>query len=168
MNDPLHSSFYLFGFYRNGTQPGQYLITAYGAKPDGVTNKNVTAIQKAIDDAAAAGGGTVMIPRGRFYQAWSALNQMWSWIYMKKPCCWPASTGWIMAGLQASAVYWRIMQKILRSRGKDRSTGKAICWSMTCELRSGEIYDDEWKISIPGTKAQWKKKNRPVSLNLKL
>ena len=46
-------------------QKKDFVITAYGAKPDGVTN-NVSAIQKAIDDATNAGGGRVVIPRGRF------------------------------------------------------------------------------------------------------
>jgi len=46
-------------------QSKEFDIRAYGARPDGVTN-NVAAIQRAIDAAAAAGGGRVLIPRGRF------------------------------------------------------------------------------------------------------
>lgn len=41
-----------------------YNIINYGAKPDGTTN-NTTAIQKAIDEAAAQ-GGVVLIPAGNF------------------------------------------------------------------------------------------------------
>ena len=48
-----------------GGQQKDFVISNYGAKPDGVTN-NVAAIQKAIDDASAAGGGRVVVPRGRF------------------------------------------------------------------------------------------------------
>lgn len=40
-------------------------ITAFGAVADGKTN-NREAIQRAIDEAAARGGGTVLIPSGRF------------------------------------------------------------------------------------------------------
>jgi polygalacturonase len=41
-------------------------ILAYGAKSDGPALANQTAINAAIDAAAAAGGGTVVIPQGTF------------------------------------------------------------------------------------------------------
>lgn len=40
-------------------------ITDYGAKPDGTT-ENTAAIQKSIDACKIAGGGTVIVPAGRF------------------------------------------------------------------------------------------------------
>jgi len=43
----------------------QYNITSFGAKGDGRTI-NTSAIQKAIDLASAEGGGTVIVPEGRF------------------------------------------------------------------------------------------------------
>ena len=46
-------------------QPGHYLITDYGAVADGAT-LNTSAIQRAIDAAASAGGGVAEIPKGRF------------------------------------------------------------------------------------------------------
>ncbi|HEV7403239.1 MAG TPA: glycosyl hydrolase family 28 protein [Chthoniobacteraceae bacterium] len=47
-------------------EPGkQFVITQNGAVADGVT-LNTVAIQKTIEAAAAAGGGTVVIPRGTF------------------------------------------------------------------------------------------------------
>lgn len=42
-----------------------YLITDYGARGDGIT-LNTHAIQRAIDDAAAAGGGRVVVPAGNY------------------------------------------------------------------------------------------------------
>lgn len=42
-----------------------YQITEYGAIADGVTN-NSQAIQKAVDACAAAGGGRVIVPTGKF------------------------------------------------------------------------------------------------------
>ena len=43
--------------------PTVYRITHYGATRDGVTN-NAAAIQKAIDECSAAGGGRVVVPSG--------------------------------------------------------------------------------------------------------
>lgn len=43
----------------------RYVITGYGAVGDGKT-LNTTAIQRAIDEASAAGAGVVEIPKGKF------------------------------------------------------------------------------------------------------
>ncbi len=43
-----------------------YDVTRYGARPDGATD-NTAAIQKAIDDCAAKGGGRVLVPGGGKY-----------------------------------------------------------------------------------------------------
>ena len=45
--------------------PYQISIRDKGALPDGISN-NAKAIQQAIDDVHAHGGGTVLVPRGRF------------------------------------------------------------------------------------------------------
>ena len=44
---------------------GSFDVTAYGAKGDGTT-KDTAAIQRAIDACAVAGGGEVILPKGRF------------------------------------------------------------------------------------------------------
>ena len=44
----------------------EYDVTRYGARPDGETD-STAAIQKAIDDCAAKGGGRVLVPGGGTY-----------------------------------------------------------------------------------------------------
>ena len=44
----------------------EYDVTRYGARPDGKSD-NTAAIQKAIDDCAAKGGGRVLVPGGGKY-----------------------------------------------------------------------------------------------------
>jgi len=43
----------------------QFVVTAYGAKPDGVTDSSA-AFRSAIDACRNAGGGRVVVPQGRF------------------------------------------------------------------------------------------------------
>lgn len=50
---------------RNPSATSTFDIRAYGAKPDGETSCTKS-IQKAIDACAAAGGGTVIVPAGRY------------------------------------------------------------------------------------------------------
>ena len=42
-------------------------VTRFGAVPDGKT-KNTVALQRAIDACSAAGGGTVFVPPGAFFE----------------------------------------------------------------------------------------------------
>ena len=49
-----------------GAHAATYDVTRYGAKPDGASD-NTAAIQKAIDDCAAKGGGRVLVPGGGTY-----------------------------------------------------------------------------------------------------
>ena len=46
-------------------QKNEYLITKFGAKPDGIAN-NAAAIQRVIDEASSKGGGKVIVPAGNF------------------------------------------------------------------------------------------------------
>lgn len=65
-----------------GSALGQvYHVTAYGAKGDGIT-ENAASIQKAIDAAAAAGGGVVLFPAGQYRTTTIFLKEdvdCWRW-----------------------------------------------------------------------------------------
>lgn len=62
-----------------------YSILRYGAVADGVTNC-AAAIQQAVDAAAAAGGGRVIVPAGRFLSGSVLLKAMWSCIWRAARC----------------------------------------------------------------------------------
>jgi len=63
MKKPLLLICLLFSILNASAQ--DYLITKFGIKADS-TKLNTTAIQRVIDQAAAKGGGTIVIPKGTF------------------------------------------------------------------------------------------------------
>jgi len=69
---PLCVAFFLF--VQAVGKSKRYLITTYGAVADGITI-NTAAIQKTIDDCAANGGGTVVVPKGVFVSGAIFLKQ---------------------------------------------------------------------------------------------
>lgn len=80
------------GLSPGGTMMQEYWITEYGAVADGVTNC-AAAIQAAVDAAAQAGGGRVMVPAGRFPQRQGDVAPMWSRTYRRGAAVQPAARG---------------------------------------------------------------------------
>src|SRR5579884_3529817 len=65
----------LVAMAQNGAKtPKRYVISDYGAVADGKT-VNTKAIQEAIDKAAAAGGGVLVVPKGTFLSGAIFLKQ---------------------------------------------------------------------------------------------
>lgn len=58
----------------SATRPKRFVITEFGAVPDGTT-VNTKAIQSAIDKCAASGGGVLVIPKGTFVSGAIFLKQ---------------------------------------------------------------------------------------------
>jgi parallel beta-helix repeat protein len=141
----------------------EYNIINYGAKPDGVTN-NVSAIQKAIDDATKAGGGKVLIPRGRFLSGVIHLKSNVE-LNIHEEAVLLASTDRNDYGpsLKASAFIIANNEKNISITGKGLIDGQCdlLIANIYKKLRAGELHDDEWKEFNPWSQRRPSEKNRP-------
>ena len=150
-------------------QKKDFVITAYGAKPDGITN-NVSAIQKAIDDAANAGGGRVLIPRGRFLSGVIHLKSNVE-LNIHEEAVLLASTNRADYGpsLEASAFIVADNEKNISITGKGLIDGQCdlLIEDIYKKLRSGQLYDDEWKEFNPWHQRRPSEKNRPRMIEFK-
>ncbi len=151
------------------SQSKNFVITSYGAKPDGITN-NVYAIQKAIDDAAAAGGGKVVIPRGRFLSGVIHLKSNVE-LNIHEEAVLLASFNRMDYGpsLKASAFIVAENENNISITGKGLIDGQCdlLIDDLYKRLRSGEIYDDEWKDFNPWHQRRPSEKNRPRIIEFK-
>lgn len=78
----IHATFFIYFCLLSAIYAKSYNIISYGAVGDGIS-LNTTAIQKAIDHAHAAGGGTVVIPAGKFVSG-SILLKSGVGLYLEK------------------------------------------------------------------------------------
>lgn len=141
----------------------EYNIIAYGAKPDGVTN-NIAAIQKAIDDASNAGGGRVLIPKGRFLSGVIHLKSNVE-LNIHEEAVLLASTNRSDYGpsLQASAFIVADNEKNISVTGKGLIDGQCdlLIADIYKKLRAGDLKDDEWKEFNPWNQRRPSEENRP-------
>lgn len=144
-------------------QSKEFDIRAYGARPDGVTN-NVGAIQKAIDAAAAAGGGKVLIPRGRFMSGVIHLKTGVE-LNVHEEAVLLASINRADYGpsLNASAFIAADGAKNIAITGKGLIDGQCdlLIEDIYKKLRAGELEDDEWKAFNPWHQRRPSERNRP-------
>ena len=144
-------------------------ILAYGAKPDGITN-NAAAIQKAIDDASASGGGRVLVPRGRFVSGVIHLKSNVE-LNIHEEAVLLASTNRADYGpsLKASAFIVADNQKNISITGKGLIDGQCdlLINDLYKKLRAGELYDDEWKEFNPWFQRRPSERNRPRMIEFK-
>jgi parallel beta-helix repeat protein len=144
-------------------QRKDYVITAYGAKPDGITN-NVLAIQKAIDEANANGGGRVVVPRGRFVTGVIHLKSNVELnIHAEAVLLASINRNDYGTSLKVSAWINADDAKNVAITGKGLIDGQCdlLMDDVYKKLRSGEVYDDEWKDFNPWHQRRPSEKNRP-------
>jgi len=153
----------------NYCQEKQFLITSYGAKPDGITN-NATAIQNAIDDATKTGGGKVVVPKGKFLSGVIHLRSNVE-LNVSKDAVLLARTNRSDYGpsLKASAFIVAENERNISITGSGLIDGQCdlLINDIYNKLKSGELYDDEWKEYNPWHQRRPSEKNRPRIIEFK-
>lgn len=155
------SSAVCFSF--NGSAQKEYSIISYGAKPDGVSN-NMIPIQKAIDDASKAGGGKVLIPRGRFLSGVIHLKSNVELnIHEEAVLLASADRNDYGPSMKASAFIVAEDEKNISITGKGLIDGQCdlLITDIYKKLRAGKLQDDEWKEFNPWNQRRPSEKNRP-------
>ena len=141
----------LFFFYSSLLgQQKTYIVTSFGAKADGASN-NASAIQTAINTASAAGGGIVIIPKGRFV---TGTIEMKSNVEMRM------EEGAILQGSDKRKDYdgfphlsliIAIKQHNISITGKGTVDGKGreLIKDILKRLEEGTLTDPDWKTKRP-------------------
>jgi len=143
-------------------QSKTYDITAYGAQSGGKIN-NTQAIQKAIDDASAHGGGTVVVPAGSFMTApivvKSGVNLYLSKnaVLLGSPIRKDYSMGNAIPLISANG------QKDIAITGPGTidGQGERLLADLFRMLKNGEMQDATWQIYNPWHQKQPEERNRP-------
>ena len=132
--------FFIFYIFQSKKR---YLITDYGAKDDS-TVINTSAIQKAIDECAANGGGVVVVPKGIFISGA---------IFLKKNVSLTVEKDGILKGSANQTDYPQIQT---RWEGEERLWTSAFINAIgidDIELNGEGTIDDSWVKNV------WLKKN---------
>lgn len=147
--------FAIAGFAQSPKQQ-VYVITQTGARGDGKT-LNTTAIQKAIDKAAAGGGGRVIVPAGRFVTGP---------VYLKSKVELHLAAGAVLLGSTSRMDYGREQalplisarkqqQVSITGKGEIDGRGRELLRDLFTLLRENKLQDEQWLIKRPT------EKNRP-------
>lgn len=145
-----------------------YDIKKYGAVADGITN-NTAAIQKAIDEAAAKGGGVVLVPPGRFVTGV---------IVLKSNVELRLAKGAFILGSPIRADYGEGKASALivandarhiaiTGHGIIDGQGEKLLKDIYVRLRAGTLRDTEWKIPNPWGQTRPAEDNRPKLIEFK-
>ena len=126
------------------------LITSFGAKADGVTN-NAASIQKAIDEASAAGGGRVIVPPGLFMTGTLVLKSGVD-LHLELGACLLGSdnTNDYASGRKALITATNQNKVSISGSGIIDGQGQELLLDIFKKLRSGELKQDTlWLVKRP-------------------
>ncbi|WP_255563491.1 glycoside hydrolase family 28 protein [Mucilaginibacter rivuli] len=143
-------------------QPVTYNISQYGAVADGKTD-NTKAIQKAIDIAAGSGGGTVLVPTGKFVTGVIYLKSNID-LHFENGGTLLASINRIDYGPQkASAliVANNAQHVSITGAGTIDGRGDALLKDIYRMLKAGILKDEEWQTYNPWHQMRPAESNRP-------
>lgn len=129
-------------------QQKDFVITAYGAKPGG--DINTMAFQQAIDAAAAAGGGTVIVPAGRFVTGTIELKSNVQ-LRIEKGGILEGSDKRKEYGLTHLALITAVKQHHISIAGSGIVDGKGreLMKDIFKRLEEGTLTDPDWKTNRP-------------------
>ncbi|MEO8414311.1 MAG: glycosyl hydrolase family 28 protein [Ginsengibacter sp.] len=151
------------------SQKRDFVITDYGAIPDGVTN-NVIAIQHAIDDANKNGGGRVVVPRGRFLSGVIHIKSNVE-LFVREEAVMLASTNRADYGPSQGASAWIVANdaKNIAISGKGTIDGQCdlLIQDIYKKLIAGELYDNEWKQYNDWHQRRPSESNRPRMIDFR-
>lgn len=143
-----------------------YNIASFGAKSDGITS-NTNAIQEAIDKAAAAGGGQVLVPKGKFVTGV---------LHLKSGVDLHIAAGGELLGTahrldygpqKASALLVADDQQHISITGKGTIDGQAdlLLEDIFAVLKNGSLKDKEWQKYNDWGQMRPEEDNRPKLIN---
>lgn len=161
----LASSFISF---TGSAQTKSYNITAYGAVADGKTN-NTSAIQQAINEASANGGGRVVVPAGKFVTGVITIKSNVD-LHVEKDAILLGSA--IRADYgegKASPLIISNNQHHIAITGQGTIDGQGgdLIKNIYVRLNAGTLRDAEWKTLNPWHQLRPEEGNRPKLIEFK-
>ena len=143
--------------------PPVFNIADFGARNDGIT-LNTQAIQQAIDAAHKAGGGVVLVPRGRFLCGVIYLKSKVR-LHLHEEAVLLASTDRAHYGPSMQASPWILTEDAqqvgITGGGLLDGQCDALIQDIYAKLRAGTLQDPEWKRFNPWHQRRPSERNRP-------
>jgi len=139
-----------------------YNITGYGAIADGKSN-NTTAIQKAIDEASAHGGGMVLVPAGKFVTGVIHIKSNVELHLDKDAFLLGSPVRADYGDGKASALIVSNHQHHIAITGQGTIDGQGdlLLKDIYVRLNAGTLRDTEWKTENPWHQVRPEEDNRP-------